>query len=388
MYQDKGSPKTGESEKLLSVLFSALEQASDAVIITNRNGEIIYANPAYEKGSGHRFEDLKGKIAPLLRSDYHSADLYRQLWETILAGRTWRGRIVHRHPEGRLITAEVTIFPVRDEHQEITHFVILERDVTWEQELESYLQQVAKLEAISQLAGGIAHEFNNILTAISGYAELLLIKDKPEPRMRKALEAICTQAKRASYLISQLLDFSRQTKTDKKLFDLAAFLHENFETFRKWAGPRLELKLESPKKGFFILGSELQFKQIFFNLLINAREAMKEGGEVSLVLSEGRLPESFFHPLAPKPASRWAKLVISDNGPGMASEITDRIFEPFFSTKSEATGLGLAQVYGIVRQHEGFVRVSSVEGKGTTFEIYLPLVEKEAIQQKELFPMG
>ncbi len=388
MYQNNGSPKKGESEKLLSVLFSALEQASDAVIITNRRGEIIYANPAYEKGSGLRFQDLKGKVAPLLRSDYHSTDFYQRLWETILSGRTWRGRIVHRHPDGRLVTAEVTIFPVRDERQEITHFVILERDVTWEQELESYLQQVAKLEAISQLAGGIAHEFNNILTAISGYAELLLIKDKPEPRMRKALEAIFTQAKRASYLISQLLDFSRQTKSDKVLFDLAAFLHENLETFRKWAGPRIDLKLEAPERGFFILGSELQFKQIFFNLLINAREAMKEGGEVSLVLSESQLPESFFHPLAPKPASRWAKLVISDNGPGISSEITDRIFEPFFSTKSEATGLGLAQVYGIVRQHDGFVRVSSVEGQGTTFEIYLPLVEKEAVQQKELFPMG
>jgi len=373
-------------ENLLSVLFSALEQAADALLITDRHGAVIYANPAFEKHFGYQVDKLKGQIAPLFQNEHLSSEFYQQLWETILSGKTWRGRVLHRHPtEGHLLTAEVTVFPVRENGEEISHFVILQRDITWEHELEAYLQQVDKLEAVSQLAGGIAHEFNNILTAISGYAELLLIKNKPEGEMRKGLEAIFSQTRRASYLVNQLLDFSRQSKPEKEVFDLAAFLSKNQENFQKWVGQRIQLKLDIAKRPLLILGSPFQFRQVLFNLLINAREAMKEGGEVYLFLSEEELPESLRYHHISKRSPRWAKLVIKDTGKGIAQDIAGRIFEPFFSTKNEATGLGLAQVYGVVRDHDGFLKVNSEEGKGTTFEIYLPLTEKD-LAQKELFP--
>ncbi len=372
------------SEKLLSVLLSALEQASDAVLITDRKGVVIYANPAFERHFGYLAKDLKGQKAPLFQNEHLSKEFSQQLWETILAGKTWRGRILHRHPNGHLMTSEVTVFPVRDNGLEVSHFVILERDVTWEQELEAYLQQVEKLEAVSQLAGGIAHEFNNILTAISGYAELLLIKNKPEGEMRKGLEAIFAQTRRASYLVGQLLDFSRHNKPEKEVFDLAKFLSKNAESFQKWVGQKIDFRLEIKQAPLFIFGSPFQFRQILFNLLINAKEAMQDHGLISILLSEEGLPFGLQHHQISKASSRWAKLVIRDTGPGIAREISDRIFEPFFSTKSEAPGLGLAQVYGIVREHEGFLRVDSQQGQGTTFEIYLPLVEKD-LAQKELF---
>ncbi len=372
-----------ETEKLLFLLFSALEHANEAVIITDRQGQIIYVNPAFEKTTGYKFEEALGKKPSILRSGYHSAKFYQDLWSTILSGRTWRGRIVNRRKNGRLYTDEVTIFPARDEFSEITHFVAIQRDVTREIEMETHLQQVAKLEAIAQLAGGIAHEFNNILTTISGYAELLLIKNKGlDPKTREALQAIFSQAKRAAHLVNQLLDFSRRNKAEKILFELGAFIQENRKLFEGIVTEKIALRIELPNQRFFIQGSPAQLKQVLFNLIVNARDAMPEGGTVTLQIEEAPPPSGA--PIFDK-EKKWVRIAVSDTGHGISEDITPRIFEPFFTTKANGTGLGLAQVYGIVREHGGHIQVKSTRGQGTTFEIYLPLVESEGAQQQDLF---
>ncbi len=372
-----------ETEKLLFLLFSALEHANEAVIITDREGHIIYVNPAFEKTTGYTFEEALGKKPSILQSGYHSAKFYQDLWNTILSGRTWRGRIVNRRKDGRLYTDEVTIFPARDEFSEITHFVAIQRDVTREIEMETHLQQVAKLEAIAQLAGGIAHEFNNILTTISGYAELLLIKNKNlDLKTREALQAIFSQAKRAAHLVNQLLDFSRRNKAEKTLFELGAFIKENQRLFEGIITEKIDLRVEIPRQKFFLQGAPAQLKQVLFNLIVNARDAMPEGGTVTLKIEEAPPPAGV--PLFDK-ERKWVRIAVSDTGHGISEEITPRIFEPFFTTKANGTGLGLAQVYGIVREHGGHIQVKSTPGEGTTFEIYLPLVESEGAQQQDLF---
>lgn len=377
------SSKKKETEKLLFLLFSALEHANESVIITDREGKIIYVNPAFERTSGYSLEEVLGKTPSILKSGYHSAEFYQNLWSTILSGHTWRGRIVNRRKDGRLYTDEVTIFPARDESLEISHFVAIQRDITRELEIESHLQQVAKLEAIAQLAGGIAHEFNNILTTISGYAELLLIKNKPDKRTRAALETILSQSKRAAHLVSQLLDFSRRSKPEKTTFELGAFIEDNRRLFEDILTEQIELEIIIPEKKFLVHASPSQLKQVFFNLIINARDAMPSGGKITFLLEESILPPEHQSPFSE--TKRWVKIVISDTGHGISQEISARIFEPFFTTKVNGTGLGLAQVYGIVREHGGYIQVRSIPGQGTTFEIFLPLAEVEESQQKSLF---
>lgn len=372
-----------ETEKLLFLLFSALEHANESVIITDREGKIIYVNPAFEKASGYSFGEALGQKPSILKSGYHSSKFYQELWSTILSGQTWRGRIVNRRKDGRLYTEEVTIFPAREEFSEITHFVAIQRDVTREIEIENHLQQVAKLEAIAQLAGGIAHEFNNILTTISGYAELLLIKGKGmDQKSRDALQAIFSQAKRAAHLVNQLLDFSRRNKPEKTIFELGAFVEENRRLFEGVITEKIKLEIILPEKKLFVRGSPSQLKQVFFNLIINAKDAMPEGGKITFLVEESPLS---FTPQPFGPEKKWVKIAISDTGHGISQDISSRIFEPFFTTKANGTGLGLAQVYGIVREHGGHIQVNSIPGQGTTFEIFLPLVEAKDSQQQVLF---
>ncbi len=372
-----------ETEKLLFLLFSALEHANEAVIITDKEGRIVYVNPAFEKTTGYTLEEVLGKQPSILKSGYHSSKFYQELWDTILSGSTWRGRIVNRRKDGRIYTDEVTIFPARDEFSEITHFVALQRDVTREIELENHIQQVAKLEAIAQLAGGIAHEFNNILTTISGYTELLLIKNKSlDTKARNALQAIFSQAKRAAHLVNQLLDFSRRNKAEKTVFELKSFLLENEELFKKSLPKNITLEIEVPSQPFFIQGSPSLIKQVIFNLVVNARDAMPEGGKVTIRVSPS-LPPSDISPFEVE--KEWVCLSVSDTGHGISEEIHTRIFEPFFTTKVNGTGLGLAQVFGIVREHGGYIQVKSTQGKGTIFKIYLPVISKEGSLQQELF---
>ena len=262
------------------------------------------------------------------------------------------------------------LFPRREADGSI-HVDGIEADVTERVKLEDQLRHAQKMEAIGQLAGGVAHDFNNILTAVIGYSDLLLARMAAGDSNRHAVEEIRKGADRAAGLTRQLLAFGRRATTQPRLLDANEAIRDLEPMLRRLVGEdvRFDIAL-SPSLGKIRI-DPTHFEQIIVNLAVNARDALPGGGTIRIETDSTDRPES---PLEGIPAGRMARLVFSDNGVGIPPEVRDHIFEPFFTTKEagRGTGLGLATVYGIVRQHHGAIEVSSEPGKGTSFEIHLP----------------
>src|SRR5437762_1888894 len=295
-----------KAEDTVRKLWRAVEQSADLVIITDRGGVIEYVNPAFEALTGYSREESVGRTPRILKSDQQTANLYQELWETILAGNVFRGVLVNRKKNGQIFYAEKTITPLRDTDGAITHFISNDRDITERRRLESQLQQAQKMDAIGRLAGGVAHDFNNLLMVISAYAELMLDSLGSEHPLRRNVQEIMTASRRAADLTRQLLAFGRKQMQSLQLLDLNRVIREINEML-----PRL-------------IGEDIQ--------LIFA-----PGKNVGKVKAEGK-----------------------------------------------GTGLGLATVYGIVKQNGGFIWVYSEPGLGTTFKIYLPCAQYEPEQKRPL----
>jgi CheY-like chemotaxis protein len=232
------------------------------------------------------------------------------------------------------------------------------------------------MEAVGRLAGGIAHDFNNLLTVILGYGQMLLQRSDWPPAARELVQAMYDAGERAASLTQQLLAFSRQTIVEPKLIYLDQFLHDMEKMLRRLIGEDIILAIASAGRLPPVRVDPGQLSQIILNLVVNARDAMPRGGRLTLECTAVDLDEHYcrLHPEAQ--VGRYVCLAVSDTGEGMTPEVQQRIFEPFFTTKEvgQGTGLGLAVVYGIVRQHGGHVQVYSELGHGTTFKIYLPAV--------------
>jgi signal transduction histidine kinase/CheY-like chemotaxis protein len=262
------------------------------------------------------------------------------------------------------------LFPRREPDGSI-HVDGIEADVTERVKLEDQLRHAQKMEAIGQLAGGVAHDFNNILTAVIGYSDLLLTRMGAGDSNRHAVEEIRKGADRAAGLTRQLLAFGRRATTQPRLLDPNDAIRDLEPMLRRLVGEDVQFRMSlSPSVGKIRI-DPTHFEQIIVNLAVNARDALPGGGTIRIETESTDRPES---PLEGIPAGRMARLVFSDDGVGIPPEVRDHIFEPFFTTKEagRGTGLGLATVYGIVRQHHGAIDVASEPGKGTSFEILLP----------------
>ena len=273
---------------------------------------------------------------------------------------------------------------------------IVERKRTEEERraLEEQLFQSQKLESIGTLAAGIAHDFNNLLTGIIGYAQLLQRRaDIPEV-VRRHLGTINKQGQRAAHLIRQILDFSRKSVIQPQFLDLVPFLKETTNFLQRTIPENIRIILDVESMEHPVNADPAQIQQVVTNLAVNARDVMPDGGELRLRLSRFTLKSGERPPVAEMPPGAWVVLSVSDTGMGIPPEHLPRIFDPFFTTKEvgRGTGLGLAQVYGIVAQHEGFIDVKSRMGKGTTFIIYLPTLSawEEMPEEKapEELPVG
>jgi len=257
----------------------------------------------------------------------------------------------------------------------IQNWVLVLRDVTEERSVQERVQQQARLAAVGQLAAGIAHDFNNLLTSILGYAELAATDpDLPEP-FRDDMDVIARQGQRAADLVRQILDFSRKSISRQQALDLAPFLRETVKLLQRTLPEHVSILLELNREEDYTVRADItQMQQAITNLAINARDAMPEGGTLTFALSRRQLEAGEEPPLAWMPPGHWVGLAVSDTGIGIPDEVIPHLFEPFFTTKgpTRGTGLGLAQVYGIVKQHNGFVGIQSLPGEGTTVTIYLP----------------
>ncbi|MCG3210005.1 MAG: Sensor histidine kinase RcsC [Anaerolineae bacterium] len=369
-------------------LDKAIEQAAESIIITDTSGGIIYVNPAFEQVTGYSRADVLGKNPRIFKSGKHNLEFYQNLWQTITNGHVWHGRLINRNKGGSLFTEDATISPVRDETGVITHFVAVKRDITHELQLEEQYHQAQKMEALGRLTGGVAHDFNNLLTAINGFAELIKLQLGPEDPRQPMLNNILHSGQRASDLVRQLLAFSRKQIIEPQMLNLNSVVHHMQKMLQRIIGEDIQLETKLAADLWPILFDPAQLEQIIVNLAVNARDAMPDGGRLSIETANIELTQTQLDPMPDLQPGKHVVLTISDTGIGMPEEILPHIFEPFFTTKEigKGTGLGLATVYGIIKQNSGEIQVQSAVGQGSQFGIYLPRVEVALPEPARLKP--
>ena len=353
-------------------LLTAIEQAPESVVITDADARILYVNPAFERTTGYTKLEAIGRNPSLLKSGRQSPGFYRQLWDTLTAGRVWHGRFVNKRKDGSLYTEDASIAPVHSSAGAITHYVATKRDVTRELQLEQQFYHSQRMEAFGQLAGGVAHDFNNILAVILMHLSLLQRDAEIGPKVRSSIDELMCAAQRAAGVTRQLLVFSRRQAPEVQTIDLNRIVSGLVKMLRRLLGEDIELHLDAGDDRLWIEADAGMMEQVIMNLSVNARDAMPEGGR--LIIGARRLeiaPEAAREGSPPGP---YVCLTVSDSGCGMDAQTLQHIFEPFFTTKpvGKGTGLGLATVYGIVLQHHGWVEVESTVGQGSIFRVFLP----------------
>lgn len=257
-------------------------------------------------------------------------------------------------------------------------WLLVIRNVSRERQVQESTQQQDRLAAVGQLAAGIAHDFNNLLTIMMGTAQYLEMDDQIPERVKTAMRTIFTQGDRAAQLVQQILDFSRKTVVERQSFNLVPFLKETVKLLQRTL-PNIEIETQIKPATCLVKANPLQLQQVITNLAVNARDAMPDGGILSIGLSHTTLSLKNLPSLALIKPGNWVIWTLSDTGTGMSPDVLKHLYEPFYTTKErgKGTGLGLSQVYGIIKQHDGFIDVKSTPNKGTTFTIYLPHISSE-----------
>ena len=365
-----------EAEKIR--LLAAIEQTSEVVVITDRDGRIQYVNPAFTVKTGYSRNEAIGQNPRILKSGEYDRKFYERMWGILLAGRVWKGQLINRKKDGALFWEDVTISPVYDGEARITNFVAVKRDITKEKSLERQLQQAMKMEAIGTLAGGIAHDFNNILSVMIGYGQMAKGRLGIDDPARTDIDQVLLAGDRAVDLVKQILTFSRQDSLEQfKPLYLQYVIKEVLKLLRSSLPVTIELHHSLQNDCHPILADASQMHQVLMNLCTNAKQAIGSGyGRITVKLTEVDVSEKR-DGLAGllNGVGNYIDLEVTDTGCGMDPRLQDRVFEPFFTTKAKdhGTGLGLAVVHGIVKKHGGEIVVSSVVGRGTTFHVYFPI---------------
>jgi len=378
MERHRASQALRESQESLSRVISS---AADAIITKDLNGITTSWNPAAEKLFGYSAEEVLGKsLLMLFPPDRVNEE--REILERIEKGeRVEHFESVRIRKDGRPVQVDLTISPIRNREGRITGASKIARDISAQKEAEEalrkseeQLRQSQKMEAVGQLAGGVAHDFNNLLGVILGCAELIS-ECADLNQVRKRAEEIQKAGQRAADLTRQLLAFSRKQMLEPKIIDLNAKVSKITEMLARLVGENVEIRTSLPANLGKVRADPSQIEQILMNLVVNAREAMPNGGNITIETENVKLDEAYAGSHTSVLPGSYVMIAVSDSGMGMDAEISAHIFEPFFTTKANGTGLGLATVYGAVKQSGGNIWVYSEPGKGTTFKIYLPRVD-------------
>ena len=377
LFEDITERKRTEADLLR--LAAAVEQTADSIVITDPEGNIQYVNPAFERITGYAREDVLGQNPRILKSGQTDPAVYKELWETITRGEVWVGQLTNRKKDGTLFEERVTISPVHDKNDHIVNYIAVKQDISDLTKLEDQLRQSQKMEAIGQLAGGVAHDFNNLLTAIIGYSDLAQRRIDDDHPLKGYLEEIKKAGDRAANLTRQLLAFGRKQMLQPVTLNLDNVVSDMNKMLCRLIGEDIKLTAKFDPALKQIKADPGQVEQVLVNLVVNARDAMPRGGNLTIETSNFEIDREYADTHIGAQPGKFVMLAVSDTGTGMDDETKARIFEPFFTTKEKGkgTGLGLSTVYGIVKQSGGYVWVYSELGHGTSFKIYLPQLETE-----------
>ena len=372
VFKDTTERRLAEEE--LSKLSQAVMQSPVPIVITDLSGHIEFVNPKFTQVSRYQAAEMIGQHPSLLRAEA-TAELYRNLWSTITSGRVWTGDLHNRQKNGDLYWVHATISPIRNSAGVISHYMAFMESMTERKRLEEQLRQAQKMEAVGQLAGGVAHDFNNILTVIMGFGQLLQHSLGADDPKRGHMAQILDAADRAAHLTRSLLAFSRKQVMMLQQVELNELARKHTTFLVRIIGEDVTLRTDFGVEPLPVLADGGQIEQVLMNLATNARDAMPGGGELRIRTESVLLGREFYRQHGYGAPGRYARVTISDNGAGMDAETQAKVFEPFFTTKApgRGTGLGLSIVYGIVKQHGGYITIASECGVGTTFSIYLPL---------------
>ena len=363
------------------------ENAEDLITVVDRDGKRHYDSPGYNKLGYSRKELETGPVPEQVHPDDREA-LIAARTETFETGVGPRVEYRFRLKDGEWRTLESTRSPVRNHRGEIEKIVIVSRDITERKQAEELLRrrdeqlrQSQKMEAVGRLSGGIAHDFNNLLGVIIGYSESIEQRLSPNDPLRKSAEEIRKAGERAASLTHQLLAFSRQRVLQPQILDLNALVTDMGKMLGRLIGMHIELTIKLATELERVKAEQSQMEQVIVNLVVNARDAMPEGGKLLIETSNLDVNENFASSFAFLQPGPYVLLTVTDTGIGMDANTRRHIFEPFFTTKGpgKGTGLGLATVYGVVKQSGGGVIVDSEPGKGSTFRIFLPQTQEAAV---------
>ena len=362
-----------------------LDAIPDAVLVVGLDGVILTANVHCEAVLGYRPDELVGTSVDMLIPEelrVTHASQHRAYFAAEPRVRPMGGDLELRalHHNGYCIPVEISLAPVLAADGAAEMAVAVIRDMTERQELEEKLRQSHKMDAVGQLAGGIAHDFNNLLTVISGYAEILGRSLGREAEGSRELVEIGKAAERAAELTGQLLAYSRKQALEPRVLDLNNIVIETQTMLERLIGENIEFSVTLAEDLGSISADNGQIEQIIMNLVVNARDAMPEGGKLLLATSNVTLADGSTGRRPDMPPGDYVLLAVTDSGQGMDAVTAERVFEPFYTTKARGvgTGLGLSTVYGIVRQSGGHVELESDPGIGTTFRLYFPQVAGKA----------
>jgi two-component system cell cycle sensor histidine kinase/response regulator CckA len=373
-----------EASRILATL---IEASPLAIVTFNPDGVVTMWNPAAERIFGWSENEALGTRLPFVPAE--KQEEFLALRRRALGGEVFTEPELHRRrADGSPIVVSVSTSPLRRPDGTIYGIMSILMDVTERKAAEEsrarlsiveeqLLRQSEKMEAVGRLAGGVAHDFNNLLTAISGYSDLLLHRLPDSSTLRRDVEEIRKAGDRAAALTRQLLAFSRRQVLEPKVLDLNAVVARMEEKLRRTVGGNVELSTDLSPSLSRVKADPAQIEQVILNLAVNARDAMPDGGRLSIATADAELSPAYAAAHAEVHPGPHVLLSVSDTGQGMSDEIQAHLFEPFFTTKErgKGTGLGLATVYGIVQQSGGHIRVNSAADRGSTFLIYLPRVE-------------
>ena len=364
-----------KSNETIQKLSLAVEQSPNIIIITNAEGNIEYVNPAFTTATGYSKNEVLNKNPSIVKSGEMSDMFYKNLWDTIKAGKTWSGEFHNRKSNGELYWNESKISPIKNVQGEITHFLCIQSDITDKKQTEQKLRRSQKMDALGKLTGGIAHDYNNMLNVILGYTELLeMVVDKggAKDKFSEYIKEIQHATERGSALTRKLLAFSRQEPTQPETVDVNQILLDSQNMLEKTLTARVNLEYKLANQLWPVYLDKGDLEDAILNMCINAMHAMPDGGNLTVATENHKIAmrEAMILNL---PAGEYVKLTISDSGCGMSEEVMNQIFDPFFTTKGQAgTGLGLAQVYGFVKRAKGAITIDSQVNEGTYISIYFP----------------